>query len=118
MNKTQAATLTLATIPVFLAGNLLAPREYVTDIVSEQASKGEYVQILEGNKLPDDAKGALSTRLPDNVSINTHSGPEGDGYSIVTKEKDQTISIGIGAYAEEYTWVKKNEASSTEPIKK
>lgn len=105
--KILTAVAALATIPAFIFGNLSANQsDTVNTIVSEQAAKTKYVQVLEGNKMPDDSTQKLTSKLPDNVSVNTHSGPEGEGYSIVTKTATQIISIGVGAYAQENTWVK------------
>lgn len=118
--KEQLAIGAITTISAFLVGSSLPPQDYTTDIVTEQASKEEYVQVLEGNRLPTDAKDSLSKRLPDNVSINTFDGPEGQGYSIVTREVDRTISIGVGAYAEQNTWVEDKKVispTSTDKIK-
>lgn len=100
-----AATALVAGPVIYLGQSQGQGPDYVSWIIEEQASKTEYVQVLEGNRLPSDAKGGLSTRLPDNVSINTHTGPEGSGYSIVTREANKTTSVGLGAYAEEHTWV-------------
>ena len=106
-NKTAIIAATIASIPSFFVGQLSAPEQLkVQDIVAEQAQKADYVQVLEGNKIPEGDKSKLTTVLPENVSINVHSGAEGEGYSIVTRETDRIVSIGIGAYSESNTWVK------------
>ena len=103
--------------PNSVGGPIEKKRVYEDEIVAEQALKQEYVQILEGNKLPDDAKYSLSTQLPENVSIEVYKGPKGEGYAIITKEPNQIISVGIGAYAEENTWIKPIEILATSTIK-
>lgn len=102
---TSLVTLTAA-ISGFTAGTITSvENDKIIDIVTEQAAKEKYVQVLEGGRTPE-GEPSLQTKLPSNMSIDTIDGPEGKGYRILTKYPDKEVSIGIGAYAEGNTYVK------------
>jgi len=83
-------------------------RARIEELMAEQQSKGRYVQVVNG--VPVD--GTLTTKIPRNVSVDTQSGPAGEGYKIIVTYPGKTVSIGVGAYAEENTFVIKTATST------
>lgn len=83
-----------------------------------KATNGKYLQILEGNRLPHYETGRIldkfGERLPENVSINVYTTPEGQkGYWLEYKDIDGHYSVGFGPHAAEHTWTKLPFVSST-----
>lgn len=108
MNPKITTAIIAATTAVsgFTAGTITSiDNDKIIDVVTEQATKDKYVQVLEGGIVPEGGT-PLTTKMPANMSIDTFDGPAGKGYRILTKYPDKEVSIGIGAYAEDNTYVK------------
>lgn len=112
---TKIVITSLATIPAFMLGSLTATdTDKLSTIIEEQTKQEEYVQVIDGQQVGFYKDGGLKVDLPPNIDINVHGGPEGDGYSVVTTYNDRIVSVGIGAYSSENTWVEYlNVATST-----
>lgn len=112
MNPKLTTSLLAVTTAIsgFTAGAITSvDNDKIVDIVTEQAAKEKYVQVIEGGIVPEGEAG-FTTKVPNNMVIDTFDGPKGKGYRIVTKYPDKEVSIGIGAYAEENTYVKEIQA--------
>ena len=71
------------------------------------AKHGKYLQVKEGNQLPDYEQGTVEQkfgkRIDDTYVVNTYESPRGKGYFIVYSDAKGTHSVGYGPDAAQFT---------------
>lgn len=95
-----------------LAGTVtLSPT--VTDISSAEdayfAKNGKYLEVIQGDQLPDGGKGTASSvlgvQIPPEMTIDIYEGPDGAGYKVTYKDATKKYSYGFGPEASKTTFV-------------
>ena len=124
MDKTALIIATITGTIGIAGGAILVDETAVTDVAIKQEEyrqkNGSYMQVAEGNKLPEGEIGTVIEKLgiDSPYRVDVYEAPEGKGYQIVTETPEGTVSFGFGPEAADRTYVKLKEvypASSTKP---
>lgn len=83
------------------------------------AKNGKYLQVIEGNKLPEYEKGSVKSKLgvliDSKYTIDVYESPNGKGYRVRWEDAQGVHSVGHGTDAEQFTFFYPTQTSTTTP---
>lgn len=108
------ALATLGTLGVLNERGEEAPAEQpIEQKKDEEVLKekhGKYLQVTKDGRVLDGERevreDAYTAKLAPNTVVNTYSGPQGDGYQVVTEYEDRIEAVGFGPQAQDFTYTK------------
>ncbi len=89
--------------------SIASPTDVATAEDAYFAANGKYFQILPNNQVPSYESGtvtaAIGATLPDpTYSVNTYSGPKGNGYFVTHSDATNFYSVGFGPQASDFNY--------------